>query len=92
MWCSVGGALGRNQTYVSTGNPSFRKNNGRRGGAREGAVLGAGVGPGSGGNRVRFLGELEQVGVPANKRGVGTEVPRVRVRPKGTRLLRRLTS
>ena len=69
------GALGRDQTYVSTGNPSYRKNNGRRGGAREGAVPGAGVGPGSGGNRVRFQGELEQDGVPANKSGVGAEVP-----------------
>ena len=46
------GALGRDQTYVSTGNPSYRKSSGRRGGAREGAVPGAGVGPGSGGNRV----------------------------------------
>ena len=51
------GALGRNQTYVSPGNPSYRKNNGRRGGAREGGVPGAGVGPGSGGNRVRFQAE-----------------------------------
>ena len=41
------GALGWDQTYVSTGNPSYRKSNGRRGGAREGAVPGAGVGPGS---------------------------------------------
>ena len=45
-------ALGRDRTYVSTGNPSYRKGNGRRGGAREGAVPGAGTGPGSGGNRV----------------------------------------
>ena len=29
------GALGRDQTYVSTVNPSYRKGNGRRGGARE---------------------------------------------------------
>ena len=50
------GALGRDQTCVSTGNASHRKGNGRRGGAREGAVLGAGVGPGSGGNRVRYNG------------------------------------
>ena len=69
------GALGRDQTYVSTGNPSYRKGNGRRGGAREGAVPGAGVGPGSGGNRVRFHGELEQDGVPAAKIGVGVEAP-----------------
>ena len=69
------GALGRDQTYVSTGNPSYRKNNGRRGGAREGAVPGAGVGPGSGSSRVRFQEELEQDGVPVNKSGVGTEVP-----------------
>ena len=41
------GALGRDQTYVSTGNPTYRKNNGRRGGSREGVVPGAGVGPGS---------------------------------------------
>ena len=51
------GALGRDQTYVSPGNPSYRKNNGRRGGAREGGVPGAGVGPGSGGNRVKFQAE-----------------------------------
>ena len=37
------GALGRDQTYVSTGNPSYRKGNGRSGGAREEVVLGAGV-------------------------------------------------
>ena len=30
------GALGRDQTCVSTGNPSYRKSNGRRGGARGG--------------------------------------------------------
>ena len=29
------GALGRDQTYVSTGNPTHRKGNGRRGGGRE---------------------------------------------------------
>ena len=69
------GALGRDQTYVSPGNPSHRKNNGRRGGAREEVVLGAGVGPGSGGNRVRFQGVLEQGGVPAAKSGVGVEAP-----------------
>ena len=69
------GALGRDQTYVSTGNPSYRKNNGRRGGAREGAVPGAGVGPGSGSSRVRFQEEFEQDGVPVNKSGVGAEVP-----------------
>ena len=69
------GALGRDQTCVSTGNHSYRKNNGRRGGAREGAVPGAGVGPGSGSSRVRFQGELEQDGVPVNKSGVGSEVP-----------------
>ena len=51
------GAPGRDQTYASPGNPSYRKNNGRRGGAREGGVLGAGVGPGSGGNRVKFQAE-----------------------------------
>ena len=50
------GALSRDQTYVSTGNPSYRKGNGRRGGAREGAVPGAGVGLGSGGNRVSWGG------------------------------------
>ena len=69
------GALGRDQTYVSTGNPSYRKNNGMRGGAREGAVPGAGVGPGSGGNRVRFQEVLEQDGVPLHKSLVGIEVP-----------------
>ena len=63
------GALGRDQTYVSPGNPSYRKNNGRRGGAREGGVPGAGVGPGSGGNRVRFQAES----LP--KSGVGVDAP-----------------
>ena len=69
------GALGRDQTYVSPGNPSYRKNNGRRGGAREGGVPGAGVGPGSGGNRVRFQEELEQDGVSLPKSGVGMDPP-----------------
>ena len=69
------GALGRDQTYVSTGHLSYRKGNGRRGGAREGAVPGAGVGPGFGGNRVRFQEMLENDGVPANKSGVGVEAP-----------------
>ena len=69
------GALGRDQTYVSLGNPSYRKNNGRRGGAREGAVPGAGVGPGSGGNRVKFQEGLEQDGVPLPKSGVGMDAP-----------------
>ena len=46
---------------------SYRKGNGRRGCAREGAVPGAGVGPGSGGNRVRFQGELEQDGEYENR-------------------------
>ena len=59
--------FGRDQTYVSIGNPSYRKGNGRRGGDREGAVLGAGVGPGSGGNKVRFQEMLEKDGVLANK-------------------------
>ena len=69
------GALGRDQTYVSTGNPSCTKGNGRRGGAREGAVPGAGVGPDSGGNRVRFQEELGQDGALAAKSGVGVEAP-----------------
>ena len=46
------GALGRDQTYVSAGNPTHRRGNGRRGNGREGPVLGAGVG--AGGNRVGF--------------------------------------
>ena len=46
------GAFGRHQTYISRGNPTHRKGNGRRGNGREGSVPGAGVGPG--GNRVRF--------------------------------------
>ena len=46
------GALGRDQTYVSAGNPTHKKGNGRRGNGWEGPVLGAGVG--SGRNRVRF--------------------------------------
>ena len=54
---------------------SYRKGNGRRGGAPEGAVPGAGVGPGSGGNRVRFQEMLEKDGVPAKKSGVGVEAP-----------------
>ena len=69
------GALGRDQTYVSSGNPSYRKNNGRRGGAREGGVPGAGVGPGSGGNRVNFQEDIEQDGVPLPKSGVGIDAP-----------------
>ena len=69
------GALGRDQTYVSTGNPTYRKGNGRRGGAREGPVPGAGVGPGSGGNRVRLQEILEKDGVPAGNSGVGVEAP-----------------
>ena len=36
------GALGRHQTYVSTGNPSHRKGNGKRGNGRELPVPGAG--------------------------------------------------
>ena len=69
------GALGRDQTYVSPGNLSYRKNNGRRGGAREGGVPCAGVGPGSGGSRVKFQEELEQDGVPLPKSGVGMDAP-----------------
>ena len=61
------------RTYVSTGNPSYRKGTGRIGGAREGAVPGAGVDPGSGGNRVRFQEMLEKDGVSADKSGVGVE-------------------
>ena len=68
------GALGRDQTYVSAGNPTHRKGNGRRG-AREGPVPGAGVGPGSGGSRVRFQEILEKDGVPAGNSGVGVEAP-----------------
>ena len=78
------GALGRDQTYVSTGNPSYRKGNGRRGVAREGAVLGAGVGAGS--------GVLEQDGVPAATSGVGVEAPigAQMAKRNGKRFLRRL--
>ena len=46
------GALGRDLTYVSAGNPTHRKGNGGRGSGREEPVPGAGVGPG--GNKVRF--------------------------------------
>ena len=67
------GALGRDQTYVSAGNPTHRKGNGRRGGAQEGPVPGAGVGPGSGGSRVRFQEILEKDDVPAGNSGVGAE-------------------
>ena len=45
------GALGRDQTYVSAGNKTQWKGNGRRGGGREGPVPCAGVGAGR--NRVR---------------------------------------
>ena len=69
------GALGRGQTYVSTGNPTYRKGNGRRGGTREGPVPVAGVGPGSGGGRVKFQEILEKDGVLASKSGVGVEAP-----------------
>ena len=62
------GALGRDQTYVSPGNPSYRKNNGRRGG-------GAGIGPGSGVDRAGFKVDLEQDSVPVTKSGVGVEAP-----------------
>ena len=55
------GALGRDQTYVSAGNPTHRKGNGRRGNGREGPVLGAGVGNGE--NRVRFQGVSEETSV-----------------------------
>ena len=43
------GALGRDQTYVSARNPTYRKGSGWRGGGREGPSL---VRSGSGGNRV----------------------------------------
>ena len=65
------GALGRDLTCVSTGNPSYRK------GAREGAVPGTVLGPGSGGHRVRFQEVLEQDSVPVSKSGVGVEAPNV---------------
>ena len=61
-------ALGRDQTYVSTGNPTHRKGNGRRGGGREGPVLGLGAGR----NRVTFQENREdtsgavRVGVEAS--------------------------
>ena len=61
------GALGRDQMYVSTGNPPYRKGNGRRGGAREGVVPGAGAGPCSVGNRVRFQEMLENDGACEQK-------------------------
>ena len=37
----LAGALGRDQTYVSAGNRTHRRGNGRRGNGREGPVLGA---------------------------------------------------
>ena len=40
------GALGRDQTYVSAGNPTHRRGNGRRGNGREEPVPGARVGNG----------------------------------------------
>ena len=62
------GALGRDQTYVSAGNPTHRKGNGRRGNRWEGPVLGAGVGNGE--NRVRFQEVPEETSVGR----VGVEV------------------
>ena len=53
------GALGRDQTYVSAGNPTHRKGSGMREGGREGLVPGAGVG--SGGNRARFQENSEDI-------------------------------
>ena len=47
------GARGRDETYVSAGNPTHRK--GRGGGGREGPVLGAGVGAGETGRGFRTI-------------------------------------
>ena len=69
------GAFGRDQTYVSTGNPTYRKGNGRRGGAREGPVLGAGVGPCSGGGRVNFQEIWKRMVYLLEKSGIGVEAP-----------------
>ena len=60
------GALGRDQTYVSAGNPTHRRANGRRGNGRKGPVPGAGVG--NGGNKVRFQEVPEDIA--AGKVGV----------------------
>ena len=62
------GALGRDQTFVSAGNPTHRRGNGRRGNGREGPVPGAGVGNGR--NRVRFQEVPEETSVG----GSGVEV------------------
>ena len=61
------GALGRDQTFVSAGNPAHRKGTGRRGAGREGQVPGAGVGPG--GSRVRFQ-EIPEDACVAGRVGV----------------------
>ena len=61
------GALGRDQTYVSTGNPTHRKGSGRRGRGLEGPVPGAGVGTGR--NRVRFQ-EVAEDAAAAGRVGV----------------------
>ena len=64
------GALGQDQTKISTGTPTHRKGNGRRGGGRDRPVPGAGVG--AGGNRVRFQ-EIPEDTCGAGG-GVGTQV------------------
>ena len=75
------GALGRDQTHVSAGNPTHRKGNGRRGGGREGPVPGAGVG--NGGNGVRFQEVPEETA--AGKVGVEASG----AAPKGSKARRR---
>ena len=67
------GALDRDQTYVSAGNPTHTTGGGRRGGGREGLVPGAGVG--SGGNRLRFQENPEDLGRAGVLGGVGAEAP-----------------
>ena len=79
------GALGRDQTHVSAGNPTHRPGTGRRGAGREGSVLGAGVGPGV--NRVRFQEVPEDSPVAG---GVGVLFRKGKAKRKGIGSWRRL--
>ena len=58
---------------MSAGNPTHRKGSGMREGGREGLVPGAGVG--SGGNRVRFQENLEDISGAGVLGEVGAEAP-----------------
>ena len=55
------GALGRDEKYVSAGNPTHRKGNGWGGGGQEEPVLGAGVGAGETGRGFRTIQRRQKV-------------------------------